>query len=286
MKLTTLFLMLVLTAATAFAQSAPTLRIVTEDPNLPSELYYGNIKVKPLRLRPGTNQVMTINDNDFMIQQHYIDFLSRMPDPGGFAAWLNILAQCPQGSIACDRTEVSSAFFRSPEFGDRGRFIYNTYESLGRTPVNRPQYAEFITDMRRLSGALTAEQIEANKVTFLNDFVARAEFKNKFDGLSNAQFVDTIIANIGITLANRNQLVADLNNGRSRVQVLRDITQSSEAQAKVFNRAFVAMEYFGYLRRDPDDVGFNHWVNYLNTTGDYRELVRGFLYSDEYFLRF
>ena len=49
-------------AAVCASAQAPTLRIQTDDPNLPSDLYYGNVKVKPLRLRPGTNQPVTIDD--------------------------------------------------------------------------------------------------------------------------------------------------------------------------------------------------------------------------------
>ena len=74
-----------LAAGAVFAQSPPTLRIVTETPNLPSELYYGDIKVKPLHLRPGTNTPITIDDADFYTAQHYIDFLRRFPDAPGWA---------------------------------------------------------------------------------------------------------------------------------------------------------------------------------------------------------
>src|ERR1044072_4039773 len=75
-----LFVVLVMIFAfvCAFAQFPPTLRIETEPPGLPSELFYGNIKVKPLRLRPGTNTPITITDIDFFVQQQYIDFLGRM----------------------------------------------------------------------------------------------------------------------------------------------------------------------------------------------------------------
>ena len=88
MKIGFSFLIIALLSAAAvpvLAQSPPTLRIVTETPGLPSELFYGNIKVKPVRLRPGTNQVITIDDIDFFVQQQYIDFLGRMPDSTGFA---------------------------------------------------------------------------------------------------------------------------------------------------------------------------------------------------------
>src|ERR1041384_4437316 len=84
MKIAITLLTIILAATTVLAQqSAPTLRIVTDDPNLPSDLFYGDIKVKPLRLRPGTNQRITIDDNDFFVQQHYNDYLNRMPEPSG-----------------------------------------------------------------------------------------------------------------------------------------------------------------------------------------------------------
>src|SRR6185436_15185195 len=82
-----------------YAQSPPTLRIETETPGLPSELFYGNIKVKPLRLRPGTNTPITIDDADFYTAQHYIDFLRRFPDPAGLQFYLNILNGCVQTDV-------------------------------------------------------------------------------------------------------------------------------------------------------------------------------------------
>src|ERR1051326_6566973 len=168
MKFAVTLLIVALTAITAFGQSAPTLRIVTDDPNLPSDLYYGDIKVKPLRLRPGTNQRITIDDNDFFIQQHYNDFLSRMPEPGGFAGGMAVLNNCPssgkdaQGNF-CDRIEVSSDFFRSPEFQDRGYFIFRFYiAGIGRNAF----YKEFMPDLRRVSGFLDNNQLEGAKEAF------------------------------------------------------------------------------------------------------------------------
>src|ERR1700694_627419 len=110
-KLTVILLTIALTAIVALGQ-APTLTIVTPDgPNLPSDLYYGNVKVKPLRLRPGTNQPITIDDADFFVQQQYIDFLNRMPDPPGFQGWLNVLNNCSGDTTQCDRIRVSGSFF-------------------------------------------------------------------------------------------------------------------------------------------------------------------------------
>src|SRR2546428_14119967 len=82
-KLTVITLTIALAAVFAMGQ-APTLQIKTPDgPNLPADLYYGNVKVKPVRLRPGTNQVITIDDADFFVNQSYVDFLNRFPDAGG-----------------------------------------------------------------------------------------------------------------------------------------------------------------------------------------------------------
>src|SRR6266498_4546983 len=113
---------------TAFAAlsvwgQAPTLHIVTEIPNLPSDLYYGTTKVKPLRLRPGTNQVITIDDADFFVNQQYVDFLSRFPDQGGFDYWISQISSCPAGDQLCvnaRRIAVSDAFFFEPEFQTTG----------------------------------------------------------------------------------------------------------------------------------------------------------------------
>src|SRR6202795_3616414 len=101
MKIAVTLLVIALAGVSVLAQG-PTLRVVTDDPNLPSELFYGNPKVKPLRVRPGTNppQMITIDDSDFYVQQQYVDFLNRMPDASGFAFWNTNIANCA-GNQAC-----------------------------------------------------------------------------------------------------------------------------------------------------------------------------------------
>src|ERR1051326_1799424 len=115
-------LLVAFAAVASFAQSPPTLRIVTEAPNLPSELFYGDIKVKPLRLRPGTNIPITINDADFYVTQQYVDFLSRFPDQNGFNFWQNEITSCAANAqcVEVKRVNVSAAFFLSIEFQETG----------------------------------------------------------------------------------------------------------------------------------------------------------------------
>jgi hypothetical protein len=81
---------------------------------------------------------------------------------------------------------------------------------------------------------------------------------------------------------------------------LRAVAEDADLARLEFNRAFVLMEYFGYLRRDPDAVGFdgqpdpafegfNFWLGKLNQhNGNYitAEMVRAFLSSIEYRQRF
>ncbi|MDT4966376.1 MAG: hypothetical protein QOJ64_1113 [Acidobacteriota bacterium] len=228
--------------------------------------------------------VNPIDTPQFFIAEQYGDFLGRDPDPAGFQGWLDILNNCAPGNPACDRIEISSAFFRSPEFQGRGLFVYKFYSSaFGRVP----RYTEFIPDLRRVSGFQTDQQLEASRVAFINDFMSRSEFRNKYDAVTDpAAFVNSITNSAGITLSTRDQLIADLAAGRkSRADVLRAIAESPEINAKYFNEAFVVMQYFGYLRRDPD-ILYLEWIKVMNATGDYRVMINGFMNSAEYRQRF
>src|SRR5258706_5420813 len=139
-KIAVAFFLLTLLAASVCAQG-PTLRIVTEDPTLPSQLFYGNVKVKPVRLRPGTNVPITIDDLDFFVQEHYIDFLSRFPETAGFQALINVLTPC-NNDPAClygpngKRVLVSQRFFGSPEVNLKGGYVFRFFKSrLARLPT-------------------------------------------------------------------------------------------------------------------------------------------------------
>ena len=143
-----------------------------------------------------------------------------------------------------------------------------------------------MADLRRVTGFLTPEQLESNKLNFIAAFMDRQEFRTKYDSLNNTQYVNTIESTAGVTLTNKSALIASLNNGtRTRAEVLRQIVETKEVFNKFFNRGFVVMEYFGYLRRDPDAL-FNDWITQLNATGDYSHLVNGFVNSIEYRQRF
>jgi hypothetical protein len=220
---------------------------------------------------------------DFFVRQHYFDFLGREPDPAGYAAWQAVINGCAQGDITCDRIHVSSSFFRSPEFQGRGYFVYRFYPvSLGR----KPDYDEFSPDLAKVGGFLSDAQLEAAKQALIAEFISRPAFVLKFNGLSNTDYVDTLLTTAQITSPNRDFWIAALGNGtRTRETVLRDIAESSEVYNKYYNQAFVVMQYFGYLRRQPDALYLN-WIAHLDATGDYRSMIHGFMNSIEYRARF
>lgn len=235
-----------------------------------------------------------IDDAAFFVRQHYLDVLNREPEPTGLNDWLNILNNCAAGDTTCDEIEVSSGFFRSPEFFDRAYYIYRFYEvGLGR----KPDYAEFQRDMRLVAGFLTPVELEARKQQFAIDFSQRADFRARYDQFDSQtrsqEYVDALSQTAGVTLSNRQQLASELANAtKQRWDVLRAIVESPEVSAKFFNKAFAVVGYFAFLRRDPD-ILYLDWLAKLNNppAGQlprdvYRDLINGFIGSLEYRRRF
>jgi hypothetical protein len=232
-----------------------------------------------------------IDNATFFIRQHYLDFLNREPEASGLAAWLAILNNCPAGDKSCDRIGVSSGFFRSRESFERTYFIYRFYETaLGR----KPTYDEYQQDIKRVTGFLTNAQLEARKAEFAEDFVQRADFKALYDSKADgAPYVNAIVATAGVTPSN----TTDVSNRQgahtiTRGQALRELVESPEISQAFFNEAFVVIGYFAYLRRDPD-AAYLVWIGKLNNPpagqsfeDTYREMIRGFIESNEYRARF
>ena len=329
------FLVVMFAFGGVFAQSPPTLRIVTETPNLPSELFYGDVKVKPVRLRPGTNIPITIDDADFFAAQHYIDFLRRFPDAPGWAHWTGEITECsdPAKRLAGEteakcvdrkRTNTSGAFFLSPENQNMGSFVIRVYwGTLGKqeraqcpgVPQNlpahcRPLYTQYIADMSEINkgivvnDALVPSVINTNKRAFVDKFVTRPEFQAAYGNLTATQFVDKLAQTTGVPLssADRSALITEAATNRASVvfkmvdgtntiadgHFVFQTTYGEQYYKKEFDTVFVFMEYIGYLRRNPDQDGYNHWLNKLRTFGNFvdAEMVRAFIVSPEYRSRF
>jgi len=418
---------------------------------------------------PTTNP---IDDANFFVRQQYLDFLNREPDTSGFNFWTNQITSCGADAncIAAKRVNVSAAFFLSIEFQNTGMLSYLANKAaFGNLPsafsgASVPVlYGTFEKDVQALQkdfvvGAVGADaQLEANKQAYFNDFVNRPEFIDKFGAMTNAQYVDALLASAGIDPPNQRLFVVSLTNGQevpptvptlsgggarpasfgtakfqfnaaqtamtftatinnidvggsqttdtndnlvnahihagasvapgvngpvvwgffgapfndnnpndavatpfssgvggnfsgkwdapegngttlaaqltnlrtghayinfhttqfgggeirgnfpaetafrdalvagltgateTRATVLRKVAESEEFSNNEFTRAFVLMEYFGYLRRDPDTAGYNFWLNKLNAAnGNFvtSDMVKSFLLSSEYRQRF
>jgi YVTN family beta-propeller protein len=239
-------------------------------------------------------QANAIDDARFFVQQQYLDFLARDPDQAGWDYWTGQITQCG-ADAACARRrrlDVSAAFFVELEFQETGAFVYRFYKSgLGRLPA----FGEFLPDRALIVGGPNLEQ---NKQTFALGWVQRPAFLAKYPpAQTGPQFVDALLATVqqgsGVNLtAMRDALIGEYNaqsdatQGRARVARL--VADAPAFQTAEFNRAFVLMQYFGYLRRDIDQAGYDFWLNVITNVqpGNYRGMVCAFVTSAEYQYRF
>ncbi|HEX6182697.1 MAG TPA: Calx-beta domain-containing protein, partial [Pyrinomonadaceae bacterium] len=263
----------------------------------------------------------TITDDDnfnkidadpvFFTSQQYCDFLNRPPDPSGLNFWRSQFDHCATGAAdGCferEKVHVSSAFFFAIEFQQTGYFVIRAYQAtFGRIPLR----GELLPDARAVAGGVVVNQgewekeLEFNKRDFLDAWVQRPAFKEKLGALDNGGFVDALYKNAGVALTpeRRAELLLSLLTGQTTRRKIfgglldskaptgtSEAREADEFRRAHFNRAFVLMQYFGYLQRDPDDEGFRHWLDKLNQfNGDFAaaEMVKAFVNSDEYRTRF
>lgn len=238
-----------------------------------------------------------IDDTPLFVSQHYRDFFSREADLPGQQFWTENINSCGNDEACREakRIDTSAAFFLSIEFQETGYFVHRFYRaSFGRKPL----FAEFQLDNQAIGYGVVVnspgwqERLADNKDAFIESWVERADFTSNLGSLTNQQYVDRLIANTETSFSetDRNALIDVLDSQTlTRAQVLRAIVENSFFYDTEYNSAFVEMQYFGYLRRDPDAGGFNFWLTKLNEHGgDFRaaEMVRSFLVSGEYRQRF
>jgi hypothetical protein len=253
---------------------------------------------------------IAIDDAQFFVRQQYLDFLNREPDQSGADFWTNVITSCgtEQQCIEVKRINVSAAFFLSIEFQQTGYLVYRMYRAAYGNLPGAPvpiKLNEFLSDTQEIGHGVVVLQpgwetaLENNKQAFADEFVNRSRFASAYpSSIAPAEFVDRMNTNAGSPLSQteRDRLVSDLTTGaKTRAQVLRAVAENQNLSDAEFNRAFVLMQYFGYLRRDPnsgpdtDFSGFNFWLSKLNAfNGDYvqAEMVKAFITSGEYRSRF
>ena len=246
------------------------------------------------------------NDIDrapFFVEQQYRDFFDREPDDNGLAFWIGQISRCGDDAqcIEHQRVNTSGAFFLSIEFQNTGYLLYRFHvASFDRMP----RRVNFLIDLQAIAQGVVVnapgwqETLEANKRAVAEAWVNRPEFRQIYDGKNNGQYVDMLYSNAGVTPSPevRRALVAGLDaRTETRATVLRKIADDGQFYGREFNAAFVLMQYFGYLHRNPDEGadanmdGYNFWLNKLNEfNGDFHraDMVESFIRASEYRNRF
>jgi hypothetical protein len=213
------------------------------------------------------------------------------------------------------RINVSAAFFLSIEFQETGYFVYRVYKSsygnISNTPVP-VKFEEFLPDTRQIGEGFMVgsgpgeEPLDRNKRVYSEQFVSSARFLTAYPTtMSPADFVDALYAHAGVTPVPDERLsvisefggAANIVDPAARARALRRVAENPTLKQQEFNKAFVLMQYFGYLRRNPNDApeanldfgGYNFWLGKLNEfNGNFvnAEMVKAFLVSGEYRQRF
>src|SRR5690349_3853718 len=284
---------------------------------------------KPVGTSLGTlaTATVTINDDDsasganpadttgFFVREQYLDFLNRQPDQSGLDFWTNDIDGCTPkpGCTDVKRINVSAAFFLSIEFQNTGYLAYRVHKAAYGNLPGAPlpiSFGEFPSEMQEISNGLVVGQagweqlLENNKQAFVAEFVSRPRFLNTFPiSLTPAQFVDQLFANAAVVPSPGERAAAiaefaaatNTSDNAARARALRRVAENATLDQQEFRNAFVLMQYFGYLRRNPNAApdnnfdGFFFWLNKLNQfNGNFvdAEMVKAFIVSIEYHERF
>jgi hypothetical protein len=301
----------------AFVEDPEIFFVFLSGPNgaLTNQPSLATITINSNDVAPGPNPIDT---TDFFVRQHYRDFLNRDPDTAGFEFWKNEIDQCGADAQCREvrRLNVSAAFFLSIEFQETGYLAYRFYKSAfgDATSLNVPgtvpliRLRDFLLDAQRIGRDVQVgvgdwpQKLELNKQAYALEFVQQGRFLFAYPTTMTAdEFVTKLQQNVGgaISAGEKADLIAILgptpSDPQKRSQVVRAVADDADLRQAEFNRAFVLMQYYGYLRRNPDDQpdanfeGWKFWLDKLNQfNGNFiqAEMVKAFISSIEYRERF
>ena len=232
------------------------------------------------------------DDALFYVKQQYRDLLGREADATGLEYWIQQIDQCGEDA-ACRRTRrlsVSVSLLSGTEFSNGGALIHRLYRiALGRSP----RFAEF----QENANHLLATRAEALTRLVL-ELVKLEEFGMRYPrDLTGEQFVDLLLKNVNETaivdLASERSSLIGLFNGADsgRALIIRQVAEHYAIVKAEHDRAFVLMQYFGYLRLDPNEQTLNSKLAELesksrNDQHRYESVTCAFVNSADYQNRF
>ena len=153
----------------------------------------------------------------------------------------------------------------------------------------------FISDR---SSVVAGSGLEQSKSAHALNVVQRSAFVQQYPrSWDSEQFVDTLLSSInqhsGVSLSSQRSALISLYDGTDdgHAAILKQIADTQSFIDGEYNNSFVLMEYFGYLRRDPDQGGFDFWLGQVNkfplrNVSIQHAMACSFITSTEYQLRF
>jgi hypothetical protein len=200
------------------------------------------------------------------------------PDAAGLNFWKGQMTNCGNANPEVCRVNVSAAFFQSIEFQQTGYLVYRVHQAAYNRQATL-NWRTFLADTQEIGRGVQVgvgdwqAQLEAYKKAFVDCFVTTPEWAGTYGLMSNTQYVDSLNGNTldplapglggSLSATERNQLVADLDQSKkTRAEVLRAVAENGEFSHRQSNKAFVLMQYYGYLRRNPNSAPDSDYSGY------------------------
>src|SRR6185503_154803 len=182
-----------------------------------------------------------INDPQVFVRQLYRDFSIEQPETEILESQIKKLSNCGVSDQFC-QTQTALNIFLSTGFHERGSFVLRMYEAgLNRLPT----FDEFMDNMTRFERYVKSDPKTA-QARMLEDF----RVMNVSEGFKNQKPLPELVVN-------------------------------DELINRLANRCFVALHYYGFFRRQPDELGLVSWTDMLNRRGDLSVITNGIITSAE-----
>ena len=136
--------------------------------------------------------------------------------------------------------------------------------------------------MAQVGGPKSPAEEQASKVAFADAFVLRPEFTARYGTLTGQALANALLQTAGLPSS-----TFTVTAGMTKGQILRGIIETAAVGNRFLTDGIVSIQYFGFLRRDPDTIGYQNNVNTLNANpSNLRHMIFIFIYSTEYRSRF
>ena len=177
----------------------------------------------------------------------------------------------------------------NPEF-----FVRQLYRDFtNQEPENDVKAQLKLTNCRRDDDSCTREQIALN-VFLATGFHERGSFILRMyeAALGRLPHFDEFMSEMNKPRElTKEQMIADLASLHAQERAIdqkavAQLADSDEMLHRLGNRGFVALHYYGFLRREPDAAGLDGWVALMDRTGNAVKITKGIIDSVEYRQRF